>query len=1140
MSKQQTRSVTIRINGKEIEGTMRNIRRETMKLRNEINNKLTPGTDQYNRKVKELQGYNKIISDHNARLRGTSGIWGSISKEVKQFGVLAASYFGASQIVGGVQNFIRASADLDEQLADVRKVTGLTADEVRDLASELKKIDTRSSRAELLELSYVAGKLGIQGQKDILGFVNAADKINVSLGKDLGADAVQEIGKMVSIFNLQEEFGIEEGMLKIASAINDIGMASTASEGFLVEFTKRMAGISGLAKISAADNIALAGTLDSLGQTSETSSTAISKTFIQMGKRTQEFAKVAKMDLEEFRKLMEEDSVGALIAVLEQIGATEGGLEELTKALGDIGADGGRVVGVLGSLATKTEELRRQQEISNKAFEQGTSVTEEFDLKNATLGATLAKLGKAIRQEIVQPEFIEWLKSAAYWISENIKEIIGTIKTVGKLLAVYLSYVGAIKAITAILAVYNGLQKAGIALTTSQRIATILLYKAKKILAMNIGTAAKAQRLFNLLFVANPIGAFLALLAAAGTAYVLFSKNVKEATTAQRVLNDVRAEAEKSVAKEKASLDTLLRVAKDETLSKWERQKAIRAINDISPKYLGNINLENINTQKSKEAIDEYIKALDRKAMAMALNNKKVELYQKLIDEQNKSNNDSVGFWKQVEIAIFKSANVQDFFNKKNAQGSKNRMANIRSIEEEIEALNDLIKIHSSENVGDGSGIINDLIGDTETTAQNINDISKEVESFYQFLQQMREENLMRSMADDDKEVNQVRKKYSDQLAVAKQFWGEESEQYKSLLELRNEEIQEIEDKFAEEEEEKKIERREAFAEKWKELNDEIWLESIEDLREKALAELALEEEKELAKLENFEEFEELKLLVEEKYRNKRAAINKKFDDAEAESTKAKTALTEEEWKQAAASIASTLGDAAGMMNKGSKGWKAMKVAEATISTTLAAQKSYEAMAGIPVVGPALGALAAGVAVASGLANIKEIMNTDIPEVPEQYYTGGFNVKGGQDGKTYNATFSNQSGGYVGSKNPNIVLGGEQGEEYWMNADMLRNPIMADIAQAMEAYRTNKIAIPDFNNIVSSITANTQMKSGGYTSSSTWKGKTTSAPVNDNETVILLREIADKLGTPVPAIFDYDYFTEETEFMDSIKDIAKG
>lgn len=58
---------------------------------------------------------------------------------------------------------------------------------------------------------------------------------------------------------------------------------------------------------------------------------------------------------------------------------------------------------------------------------------------------------------------------------------------------------------------------------------------------------------------------------------------------------------------------------------------------------------------------------------------------------------------------------------------------------------------------------------------------------------------------------------------------------------------------------------------------------------------------------------------------------------------------------------------------------KAAAIAQTTISTYQGAQESYKALAGIPVVGPALGALAAAAAVAGGVAQVKAINSVKTP-----------------------------------------------------------------------------------------------------------------------------------------------------------------
>jgi hypothetical protein len=58
---------------------------------------------------------------------------------------------------------------------------------------------------------------------------------------------------------------------------------------------------------------------------------------------------------------------------------------------------------------------------------------------------------------------------------------------------------------------------------------------------------------------------------------------------------------------------------------------------------------------------------------------------------------------------------------------------------------------------------------------------------------------------------------------------------------------------------------------------------------------------------------------------------------------------------------------------------KAFAVAKATIDTYTSAVSAYNALVGIPVIGPALAAIAAGAAVASGIATVKKIVAVQVP-----------------------------------------------------------------------------------------------------------------------------------------------------------------
>jgi hypothetical protein len=135
--------------------------------------------------------------------------------------------------------------------------------------------------------------------------------------------------------------------------------------------------------------------------------------------------------------------------------------------------------------------------------------------------------------------------------------------------------------------------------------------------------------------------------------------------------------------------------------------------------------------------------------------------------------------------------------------------------------------------------------------------------------------------------------------------------------------------------------------------------------------------------------------------------VRKRISDAE-------IALDEKKKKnqeEALTATASVLGDISELFGKQTKAGKAAAIAEATIQTFLSAQKAYSATIGVPVVGPALAPIAAGVAIAAGFKNIKSIAAVKVP--------GG----GGDSGNVP----SGGSGGGGGVVSPNFNVVGNSG-----------------------------------------------------------------------------------------------------------------
>jgi len=425
-SNTEVAKAVIDIDGKVAGQKLRELAKEARKLKQEMESaKIKGDKASYDKLKEQLAGVTKETDKLKRSTFDLNKVLADLSRKEMNLSKTASQSFG-SQMTGalnklflaatatiasftglimGARKAITTFAEWDDKLADVMKTTQLTRNEVLWLNEGLKKIDTRSSQLELLDLARVAGKLGIEGKENVLGFVKAADQIKVALSEDLGGDveeSINQIGKLTDIFKLQQEMGYEEAMIKTGSAINALGAASTANEAYLVEFSKRVAGVAPSAKMTIAQILGLGATLDQLGQASEVSSTVFAQVIPDMFSNTAEYAKVAGMSVKDFSKLLNEDANEAFIRMLQGLNGNNAGMEHLVKMLDALGVDGKRSISVLGVLSSNVETLRNQQALANIEFERGTSLTNEFNTKNETMQAKLDKAQKKLYNYTVE------------------------------------------------------------------------------------------------------------------------------------------------------------------------------------------------------------------------------------------------------------------------------------------------------------------------------------------------------------------------------------------------------------------------------------------------------------------------------------------------------------------------------------------------------------------------------------------------------------------------------------------------------------------------------------------------------------------------------------------------------------------
>ena len=150
------------------------------------------------------------------------------------------------------------------------------------------------------------------------------------------------------------------------------------------------------------------------------------------------------------------------------------------------------------------------------------------------------------------------------------------------------------------------------------------------------------------------------------------------------MFSDIRKEAAKSIVNETAKLEILLEVAKDETLAKEKRQEAIEELNRISPEYLSNLSLENVNTAEGARLTDLYVKSLIKASEVKAMQAKIDKLSVELLDDENKEMGKAEAAQAVLTAAIFSSDDAIKDLN-------KNRKKHTQTLKDERKALMDKI-----------------------------------------------------------------------------------------------------------------------------------------------------------------------------------------------------------------------------------------------------------------------------------------------------------------------------------------------------------------------------------------------------------------------------------------------------------------
>ena len=706
--------------------TLKQLNAELARLK-AVHQHITPATKAFYESEAAIKKVQSRITEVKSGLGPFAQAWKNLSGEVKGIAVAFAG-LAVMGIFTWMKGLITGAGDLEDQLANVRKATGMTAEEVKALNKEFGNINTRTATKDLRAIAVVGGQMGFAG-KDILGFVRAMDMAAVALGDEFtgGAEEVaQVLGKLRNTLTDLKSSSVEKDLLHIANALNVLGATGMATGPVVADFANRIGGYGIQAGLTSAQVLGLSATLQELGVTTERGGTAVNKIIMKMFSNVEEFSKIAGMSIEDFQKMLNTDLFGAFSLVMKKSKEMGVNSVELNKIIQDLEVSGAGASEVFAKLGANTELLGKRVTQVGAVIKDTTSITEEFNIKNATLGATLDILSKDFNKLFTNTTVQDALKAM----------VLGVVKVVAVLRALpqfIRDNRAAIWLLVAAIVTFNG------ALIAS-RAAALADIAVKKVQEIWILRAEIAQAALNRTMKANPILMITSLVLGAIAAWKIFTSSTKEMREEQEKYNEKLKEGQALQANTKSI------------------EERFATINNISK--------ESLNILKND--IQQEIEAYQEKEAQMAVIIEKSGYYKRVKEWENEIAELKIGLRQDV---FEKERVILDQYIKEEKEAADKQLKSetgmtLSLVEENIKRLKNFQETVDAKiaAIKTGGAAVTQL---TEEEQKAINEAKKRLEDLRNKIAEIGHQLKLDRMGENQREIQLIRDKYASELKDA-------------------------------------------------------------------------------------------------------------------------------------------------------------------------------------------------------------------------------------------------------------------------------------------------------------------------------------------------------------------------------------
>lgn len=572
---------------------------------------------------KNMQRIKADIDKVTGAAKKQGGAWSTALKNLTAY----VGFFQVfSMLQGVITSAIKKNFLYSSSLTDIRKISNLTSEEIEKLSASLAQIETRTNLEGLAKLAYEGAKLGMgqYGSEGLAGFVRAADQINVAIGEEMGEKALPALAKLVETMGLIPKMGVEKSMLATGSAMFKLSATSTATSGNIVEFAKRLTGVSRTAGITADQLLALGSASDALFLAPEVSATAISKFIVSMQRNHKEIEADLGLQKGIISKMFEAGkSIEAMVMIFEKL-REKGNMSQMGDIFKPLGSNGQRLVTTMVTMAKNVDLLKDHLYEAETAFEEATAVTNEYEMQQTSAVGILDRANNLWEKAFVSTEGVENVKQLAQIWYDMSNEMLNSPLFKGTLNRALALVLGSIKSLVYLLPVLVNFFVArslvgAVTLFSNMGMVVKQFGNYVRSLIPGLRAATVAQEGFNKAVRANAIGALIALVMTAVEVIMSLvdaEKRAKEeAEEARRKANAWKStltDAAVEVGKLQDRLENYKKRLDDANVSQESKQKMIRRINSEYRQYLTNLGIEIKSVDDLRKNYDKLTNAISK------------------------------------------------------------------------------------------------------------------------------------------------------------------------------------------------------------------------------------------------------------------------------------------------------------------------------------------------------------------------------------------------------------------------------------------------------------------------------------------------------------------------------------------------